>query len=83
MICFQCKTHFCYLCSSWLSPDAPYEHFQNPKNKACFQRLMDMAEGDMGMAEGGFGGARGAEQIAAFWDQEAMRIQMDLDAERT
>jgi E3 ubiquitin-protein ligase RNF14 len=82
MTCFQCKTHFCYLCSAWLSPDNPYEHFNNRKNKGCFQRLMDMAEGDM--AEGGmqFGGARGAEQMADFWEQEAMRIQMDLDAER-
>jgi E3 ubiquitin-protein ligase RNF14 len=79
MTCFQCKTHFCYLCGSWLSPDNPYEHYQNAKNKECFQRLMDMAEGDMGEDGGQFGGARGAEQIAAFWDQEAMRIQMDLD----
>ena len=83
MTCFQCKTHFCYLCGAWLHPDNPYEHFNNPKNKGCHQRLMDMAEGDM--AEGGmqFGGARGAEQMAEFWEQEAMRIQIDLDAERT
>ena len=84
MTCFQCKTHFCYLCSAWLSPDHPYEHFNNPKNKGCFNRLMDLAEGDMAegdMAEGEvqFGGRRGAERIADFWEREAMRIQMEMN----
>lgn len=81
MTCFQCKTHFCYLCGAWLRPEQPYEHFNNPKNKLCFQRLMDMLEGDMAegdVAQGGvqFGGARGAEQMAELWEEEAMRIQM-------
>lgn len=80
MTCFQCKTHFCYLCGAWLTPENPYGHFNNPKNKSCFNRLMEMAEGDMGDGVQ-FGGARGAEQVADFWEQEAMRIQMEMDAQ--
>ncbi|EUC45692.1 hypothetical protein COCMIDRAFT_94838 [Bipolaris oryzae ATCC 44560] len=74
--CAQCKTHFCYLCSAWLNPDHPYAHFNDPKFKDCFQRLMDGAEGDMNNGEVRFGGRRGAEQLADFWEQEALRIQM-------
>ncbi|KAF2250694.1 RWD-domain-containing protein [Trematosphaeria pertusa] len=81
MTCFQCKTHFCYLCSAWLNPDQPYQHFNNKRNKGCYQRLMDMAEGDVAQADVRFGGRRGAEQVAEFWEQEAMRIQMELNEE--
>ncbi|KAL1601470.1 hypothetical protein SLS60_006385 [Paraconiothyrium brasiliense] len=81
MTCFQCKSHFCYLCGAWLPPENPYGHFGNPKNKGCYNRLMDMVEGDMGNGEAQFGGARGAEQIADFWEQEAMRIQNELNAQ--
>jgi E3 ubiquitin-protein ligase RNF14 len=81
MTCFQCKSHFCYLCSAWLNPDNPYEHFNNKKNKGCFQRLMDMAEGDMAGDNVQFGGVRGAEQMAAIFEQEAMRIQMEVNAQ--
>ncbi|KAJ5622952.1 hypothetical protein N7490_011557 [Penicillium lividum] len=45
MRCRQCDTHFCYLCSSWLSADNPYEHFNNGKN-GCYNRLWDMEGGD-------------------------------------
>ncbi|CAN9347933.1 unnamed protein product [Alternaria alternata] len=76
MTCAQCKSHFCYLCSAWLNPDHPYAHFNDPKNKNCFMRLMDGAEGDMGNGAVQFGGRRGAEQAAEFWEQEALRIQM-------
>ncbi|KAF2267612.1 RWD-domain-containing protein [Lojkania enalia] len=76
MTCFQCKTHFCYLCSAWLEPDDPYKHFNSPKNKACHQRLMDLTMGDMGDGVVRFGRRRGAEQVAAFWEREALRIQM-------
>jgi E3 ubiquitin-protein ligase RNF14 len=79
MTCFQCNSHFCYLCSAWLNPSHPYEHFNNKKNKGCFQRLMDLAEGDMAQGEVEFGGRRGAEQVADFWEAEAMRIQMELN----
>lgn len=83
MTCFQCKSHFCYLCGAWLTPENPYSHFNNPKNKSCYNRLMEMAEGDMVNGGVQFGGARGAEQVADFWEQEAMRIQMELDAQDT
>ncbi|RJE25149.1 Ring finger protein [Aspergillus sclerotialis] len=45
MICFKCATHFCYLCSSWLSEDNPYRHF-NDLNSDCYNRLWDMEGGD-------------------------------------
>lgn len=81
MTCFQCKTHFCYLCGAWLNPDHPYAHFNDKKNKGCYQRLMEMAEGDMAEGDNQFGGRRGAERLAEFYEQEAVRIQMELDAE--
>ncbi|KAF2627107.1 RING finger protein-like protein [Macroventuria anomochaeta] len=83
MTCAQCKTHFCYLCGAWLDPGRPYQHFNDPKNKGCFQRLMDGAEGDMPNGDVQFGGRRGAEQLADFWEQEAMRIQMQINDEDT
>ena len=45
MICFKCATHFCYLCSSWLSEDNPYRHF-NDLDSDCYNRLWDMEGGD-------------------------------------
>jgi E3 ubiquitin-protein ligase RNF14 len=45
MICFQCHTHFCYLCSSWLSEDNPYRHF-NTLDSGCYNRLWDLEGGD-------------------------------------
>jgi E3 ubiquitin-protein ligase RNF14 len=77
MTCFQCKTHFCYLCGAWLDSGNPYRHFNDAKNKQCYQRLMDGAMGDNADGEIQFGGRRGAEQQAEFWEQEALRIQME------
>ncbi|KAE8151223.1 RING finger protein [Aspergillus avenaceus] len=45
MICFKCSTHFCYLCSSWLSEDNPYRHF-NDGSSSCYNRLWDLEGGD-------------------------------------
>ncbi|KAF3399853.1 E3 ubiquitin-protein ligase itt1 [Penicillium rolfsii] len=45
MRCFQCDTHFCYLCSAWLSPDNPYSHF-NQTSSTCYNRLWDLEGGD-------------------------------------
>ncbi|BDD61761.1 translation termination inhibitor protein itt1 [Monascus purpureus] len=45
MKCFKCDTHFCYLCSSWLSEDNPYQHFNNI-NSRCYNRLWDLEGGD-------------------------------------
>ncbi|KAF1844807.1 RING finger protein-like protein [Cucurbitaria berberidis CBS 394.84] len=81
--CTQCETHFCYLCAAWLNPDHPYAHFNDPKNKHCFQRLMDGVEGDLANDNIQFGGRRGADQVADFWEQEAMRIQMEVNDEDT
>ncbi|KAI9669846.1 MAG: translation termination inhibitor protein itt1 [Caeruleum heppii] len=45
MICFKCKSHFCYLCSSWLDASNPYQHFNQP-GRECFMRLWEMEGGD-------------------------------------
>ncbi|KAJ5100484.1 hypothetical protein N7456_006536 [Penicillium angulare] len=45
MRCRQCDTHFCYLCSSWLSADNPYQHFNNDSSR-CYNRLWDLEGGD-------------------------------------
>lgn len=45
MRCFQCDTHFCYLCSAWLSEHNPYIHFNEPSGQ-CFNRLWDLEGGD-------------------------------------
>ena len=70
MNCFQCRTHFCYLCGSWLDAGNPYQHF-NKAGTPCFQRLWELEEGDEGQApqdgRGFVGGARG-------WEQEALNV---------
>ncbi|KAL4918086.1 RWD domain-containing protein [Aspergillus aurantiobrunneus] len=45
MKCFKCDTHFCYLCSAWLSEGNPYKHFNDPES-SCFNRLWDLEGGD-------------------------------------
>lgn len=40
MLCFQCNSHFCYLCGAWLEPGDPYKHFNNKNNK-CYMRLWE------------------------------------------
>ncbi|MCJ1311620.1 translation termination inhibitor protein itt1 [Agyrium rufum] len=45
MICFKCETHFCYLCSSWLSETNPYIHF-NTEDTECYMKLWELEEGD-------------------------------------
>ncbi|WEW61504.1 ubiquitin-protein transferase [Emydomyces testavorans] len=45
MICSRCKTHFCYLCSSWLFPTNPYQHF-NQSSSPCYMRLWELEKGD-------------------------------------
>ncbi len=40
MICAQCRTHFCYLCSDFLNPTHPYAHFNKP-GSFCHQRLWE------------------------------------------
>ncbi|KAF4632723.1 hypothetical protein G7Y89_g5408 [Cudoniella acicularis] len=45
MICFKCHSHFCYLCSAWLSPSNPYQHY-NTEKTSCFMRLWELEGGD-------------------------------------
>ncbi|KAL9617037.1 MAG: hypothetical protein Q9160_008154 [Pyrenula sp. 1 TL-2023] len=47
MICFKCKTHFCYLCSNYLMESNPYAHF-NDKKSSCYMRLWELEGGDGG-----------------------------------
>jgi E3 ubiquitin-protein ligase RNF14 len=73
MRCFQCNTHFCYLCGAWLEPTNPYQHF-NKEGTPCFQRLWELEGGDDGQAPGdgaGFAGGRGWEQLAIEVAREA------------
>ena len=66
MKCFQCNTHFCYLCGAWLDGQNPYQHF-NKAGTQCYQRLWELEEGDEGQGpqDGrGFAGGRGWEQMA-------------------
>ena len=73
MKCFQCNTHFCYLCGSWLDGDNPYQHF-NKSGTQCYQRLWELEEGDEGQDPGdgrGFAGGRGWEQVAIEAAREA------------
>lgn len=44
MICFKCKTHFCFLCSSWLFAGNPYGHY-NTRDSKCYMRLWEGEEG--------------------------------------
>jgi E3 ubiquitin-protein ligase RNF14 len=76
MKCFQCNTHFCYLCGSWLDGQMPYTHF-NTRGTECYQRLFELEEGDEGQdpADGrGFGGMRR-------WEQMALEIAREAEAE--
>ncbi|CZR60302.1 related to HFB30 [Phialocephala subalpina] len=45
MICFKCNSHFCYLCSAWLSPTNPYKHY-NEEKTSCYMRLWEREGGD-------------------------------------
>lgn len=84
MKCFQCNTHFCYLCGAWLDAQNPYQHF-NKAGTQCFQRLWELEEGDEGQGpeDGhGFAGGRGWEQIAldAARDAEAQEAAAEAAA---
>ncbi|KAK5702902.1 hypothetical protein LTR97_003848 [Elasticomyces elasticus] len=74
MSCFQCKTHFCYLCSAWLDGANPYQHFNKP-GTPCFNMLWEREEGDEGQADGpgAFAGARR-------WEQMAIEVAREADA---
>ncbi|KAI4862207.1 RWD-domain-containing protein [Hypoxylon rubiginosum] len=59
MRCFRCQTHFCYLCSAWLDPSNPYQHFNvQPSGRVngCYMRLWELEGGDDGEAGIGYEG---------------------------
>ena len=85
MRCFQCNTHYCYLCGAWLEPHNPYQHF-NKQGTECFQRLWELEEGDEGQAPGdgrGFAGGRRWEQLAMEVAQQADEEEAAEEAART
>ncbi|KAL1870850.1 hypothetical protein Daus18300_004938 [Diaporthe australafricana] len=60
-----CQTHFCYLCSAWLDPSNPYQHFNqqpNGKTTSCYMRLWELEEGDED-GQNFFAGGRGEAQV--------------------
>lgn len=68
MICYRCQTHFCYLCSAWLDPGNPYQHFNEmPGGRitGCYQRLWELEQGDGDDVGIGFEGGNGAAPAAA------------------
>lgn len=64
MICFKCRTHFCYLCSAWLNSGNPYAHYNDFKS-GCYMRLWELEGGDGEGAGHNFHGGWEPE-----WDEE-------------
>ncbi|RYP79524.1 hypothetical protein DL770_006624 [Monosporascus sp. CRB-9-2] len=75
MRCFRCQTHFCYLCSAWLDPANPYQHFNvqpNGQVNGCFMRLWELEGGDgadVGIGYVGGGAVRNADIPAGEYRQ--------------
>jgi E3 ubiquitin-protein ligase RNF14 len=62
MICYRCQSHFCYLCSAWLDPGNPYQHFNEAPGgrvTGCYMRLWELEMGDGDDVGIGFAGGRG------------------------
>lgn len=76
MNCYQCGTHFCYLCGSWLDAGNPYQHFNRP-GMDCYQRLWDLEGGDNGQGQDGGGGV--AFVGARHWEQMALQAAREAD----
>ncbi|KAK4137863.1 RWD-domain-containing protein [Trichocladium antarcticum] len=67
MICYRCQSHFCYLCSAWLDPGNPYQHFNEAPDgrvTGCYMRLWELEMGDGDDVGYGFAGGAGG-QVAA------------------
>ncbi|KAL5339714.1 RWD domain-containing protein [Aspergillus crustosus] len=69
MKCFKCDTHFCYLCSAWLSEANPYQHF-NTLESSCFNRLWDLEGGD-GLEPEGAGALHRVPEELVFADDSS------------
>ncbi|RSM10939.1 hypothetical protein CEP52_003269 [Fusarium oligoseptatum] len=79
MICSRCDTHFCYLCSSWLDPVNPYQHYnQQPGGKvtSCYMRLWELEGGDGDDVGLGFIGGRGPAQAQAQAQEPAAPLEV-------
>lgn len=62
MICYRCQSHFCYLCSAWLDPGNPYQHFNEAPDgrvTGCYMRLWELEMGDGDDVGIGFAGGAG------------------------
>ena len=70
MICFNCETHFCYLCSVWLEPANPYQHY-NLITTSCYMRLWEL--------EGGDGDDVGIGYIGGAQEREAVVPQVQVN----
>ncbi|KAH6684768.1 RWD domain-containing protein [Halenospora varia] len=64
MICFKCQNHFCYLCSAWLLPANPYQHY-NEVTSGCYMRLWELEGGDGNDVDIGFAGGHQAHAAGA------------------
>ncbi|KAF4338187.1 HFB30-like protein [Fusarium beomiforme] len=86
MICSRCDTHFCYLCSSWLDPVNPYQHYNQlagGKVTSCYMRLWELEGGDGDDVGLGFMGGRGpvADPQPALDDIELMPLPDVIESE--
>ncbi|KAF4986326.1 hypothetical protein FDECE_16008 [Fusarium decemcellulare] len=84
MICSRCDTHFCYLCSSWLDPVNPYQHYNQQasgKVTSCYMRLWELEGGDGDDVGLGFVGGRGpaVNQPAALHEIELLPEVIESD----
>ncbi|KAF4998068.1 hypothetical protein FGRMN_3431 [Fusarium graminum] len=86
MICSRCDTHFCYLCSSWLDPVNPYQHYNQlagGKVTSCYMRLWELEGGDGDDVGLGFVGGRvpaaPAHPAPAFDDIELLPDVIESD----
>ncbi|KXJ92757.1 RWD domain-domain-containing protein [Microdochium bolleyi] len=80
MQCFRCRTHFCYLCSSWLDPSNPYGHFNaqpDGKVNSCFMRLWELEGGDGQDVGIGYGGGDALDI-----PEEVVDVEAIVEAER-
>jgi len=70
MVCFKCETHFCYLCSAWLEPANPYQHY-NVTTTSCYMRLWEL--------EGGDGDDVGIGYVGGVQEGEAVVPQVEIN----
>ena len=82
MICYRCQSHFCYLCSAWLDPGNPYQHFNEMpggKRTACYMRLWELEDGDGAEVDYGFAGGFVQRQVAAVLPPPAAELVPEIE----